>query len=69
MKRDDPQATNYSQIPDPQYWYGDWPDRWTIIAESICPRCDQPIGYQRLCNEVAYNVWQHSDRKCIEDAE
>lgn len=57
----------YARIPNPILWTGKFPAHWTKIAESSCPKCKQPIGYNRLSKQLDPGHWQHCDILCHDD--
>jgi hypothetical protein len=55
------------RIPNPQFWFTYYPNRWHKIAASICARCSQPIGYDKLAKSTGQS-YEHSGR-CPEKEE
>ena len=45
-------------IPDKNNYLGSWNPSWDKIAESICPLCGHPIGYDELAEPVEGD-WHH----------
>ncbi len=52
------QTEHFVNIPDPRYWLGVYPRRWTEIAQSQCPVCRQKIGYNVL-SQLGADGWEH----------
>ncbi len=48
-----------SNIPDPRFWAGDFPESWIDLAEKICPKCNKKLGYNILVETLSDGTTRH----------